>query len=183
MNHRYYLIISVILIGVVIVGLVAYLDYSSTRTKSAPPAGTPPILYFSSVSPQNINASLGTTQQVNLTLTSYCSSEIAIPIENLTINGYTSTIGHGYSWSSPWNASVQETVFNYTFSLSQLILQPSMSNSTILTVHLVDNATLGVYSLDINLGKIIFLSAPEKYDVSYSEVFPLVMIVTANETP
>jgi hypothetical protein len=48
---------------------------------------------------------------------------------------------------------------------------------------LVDNATLGVYSLDINLGKIIFLSAPEKYDVSYSENIPLVMIVTPNETP
>ena len=181
-RRYYYYVISIILIGVVIVGLV-YFDYSSTRTKSAskPPTSTPQLpLYFASVSPQNINASQGTTQQVNLNLTSYCPSEIAITNESLTINGYTNTTtGNGNIWSSiSWNASAQETVFNYSFSLGELILQPSMSNSTIVTIHLADNATLGSYSLDINLGKIIFLSAPENYDVSYAGGFPIAMIVT-----
>jgi len=179
MNRRHYMIISIILVVIVILGFVVYYDYVSTRTKSTiePLAGTPPTLYFSSVSPQNITASQGTTLLVNLTLTSYCSSEIAVPIKDFTINGYTGTTDYNYNGSSPWTTSVQETVFNYSFSFSQLILQPSESNSTFLTIQLANNATLGSYSLDINLGKIIFLSPPGKYDVSYSEITSLVMIV------
>jgi hypothetical protein len=172
-------IISIILIVIVIVGLVVYFDYSSIRNKS--PAGTPPLLYSNNF-PQPINASQGTTQQVNLTLTSYQSPEIAIPIENIMIAGYTSAIYYGFNGTSPWSTSAQETVFNYSFSLSQLILQPNMSNSTIITINLANNAPLGSYSLDIHLGKIIFLSPPGKYDVSYSEGIPLVMVVTPNET-
>jgi hypothetical protein len=93
MNRRYSVIISIILIVIVIVGLVIYFDYSSIRTKSAsePPAGAPPLLYSNNF-PQPINASQGTTQQVNLTFTSYQSPEIAIPIENIMIAGYTSAI-------------------------------------------------------------------------------------------
>ena len=181
MNRRYYMVISVILIAIVIVGLVVYSGYSSNRTKL--PASTPLLLYISSISPQIINASQGTTQQVNLTFTSMCSTEIAIPIENLTINGYTIGISYNVNASSSWSTSVQETVFNYSFSLNQLILQPFKSNSTMITIQLTDSflqqpTTLGSYSLDINFGKVIFLSPPEKYDISYSGGFPIAMIVT-----
>ena len=179
MKRRYY-IISIALIVIVIVGLVVYFGYSSTGTES--PASTPPILYTPSISPQIINASQGSAQQVNLTLTSICSTEIAIPIENLTINGYTIGISDNVNESSPWSTSVQESVFNYSFSLNQLILQPFKSNSTMITINLTDSfneqpTTLGSYSLDISFGKIIFLSPPSKYDISYSGGFPIVMIV------
>ena len=181
MNRRYYMVISVILIAIVIVGLVVYSGYSSNITKL--PASTPLLLYISRISPQIINASQGTTQQVNLTFTSMCSTEIAIPIENLTINGYTIGISYNVNASSSWSTSVQETVFNYSFSLNQLILQPFKSNSTMITIQLTDSflqqpTTLGSYSLDINFGKVIFLSPPEKYDISYSGGFPIAMIVT-----
>ncbi len=172
MKRRYYHIIS-ILIAIVIVGLVVYFGYSSA---SKTPVSTPPILCTSSIS--DINASQGSAQQVNLNLTSICSSELAIPIENLTIVGYTSAISNGFNGGSPWNASAREAVFNYSFSLSQLILQPETSNSTTITIHLANNATLGSYSLEINFGKIIFLSAHEKYDVSYFSSTSLVMAVT-----
>ena len=45
--------------------------------------------------------------------------------------------------------------------------------------------TLGSYTLDINFGKVIFFSPKEKYDISYSRGFPIVMIVTpsANLVP
>ena len=86
MKRRNY-IISIALIVIVMVGLVVYFGYSSIGTES--PASTPPLLYTPSVSPQIINASQGSTQQVNLTLTSICSTKIEIPIEALTINGYT----------------------------------------------------------------------------------------------
>ncbi len=180
MKRRYQYIISTILIVIVIVGLVVYFDYNQT---SKTPASTPPLLYTSSFSPQIINASQGTIQQVNLTITSLCSTKIAIPIENLTINGYTIGISYNVNASSPWSTSVQERVFNYSFSLNQLILQPFKSNSTLITIHLTDSflqqpTTLGSYSLEINLGKIIFLSEPEKYDVSYSGSTSLVMVVT-----
>ena len=180
MKRRYY-VSSIALILIVIVGLVVYFGYSSTGTES--PANTPPILYTPSISPQIINASQGSTQQVNLTLTSICSTKIAIPIENLTINGYTTGISYNVNASSPWSTYGQENVFNYSFNLNQLILQPFKSNSTIITIHLTDSfmqqpTTLGSYSLDINFGKVIFLSPPEKYDISYSGGFPLEMIVT-----
>ena len=116
MKRRCY-IISIALIVIVIVSLVVYFGYSSTSTES--PASTPPILYTPSISPQIINASQGSTQLVNLTLTSICSTKIAIPIENLTINGYTIGISDNVNESSPWSTSVQESVFNYSFSLNQ----------------------------------------------------------------
>jgi hypothetical protein len=180
MKRRSYYIISITLILIVIVGLVVYFDYNSS---SKTPASTPPLLYTPSISPQIINASQGSTQQVNLTLTSICSAEIVIPIENLTINGYTTATSYNVNASSPWSISVQERVFNYSFSLNQLILQPFKSNSTMITIHLTDSftqqpTTLGSYSLEINFGKIIFLSPPEKYDISYSGSTSLVMVVT-----
>ena len=51
-----------------------------------------------------------------------------------------------------------------------------------ITINLTDSfneqpTTLGSYSLDISFGKIIFLSPPSKYDISYSGGFPIVMIV------
>ncbi len=179
MKRRYY-IISIFLIVIVSVSLVVYFDYSSA---SKTPASTPPLLYTSSISPQIINATQGTIQQVNLTLTSLCSTKIAIPIENLTINGYTIGTRYNVNESQPWSTSAQERVFNYSFSLNQLILQPFKSNSTVITIHLTDSflqqpTTLGSYSLVINLGKIVFLSEPEKYDISYSGSTSFVMVVT-----
>ena len=173
MNHRYYVVVSVILFVIVIVGLVVYFDYRLT------PISTPPLLYTSNISAQNNsnieNATQGTTQQLNLILTSICSTEIAILIESFMIVGYTSAISNGFNGGSPWNASAQEAVFNYSFSLSKLILQPFMSNSTTITIHLANNAPLGSYSLYINFGKIIFLSAPNKYDIPYSGSTSLVI--------
>jgi len=51
-----------------------------------------------------------------------------------------------------------------------------------ITIHLTDSfmqqpTTLGSYTLDINFGKVIFFSPKEKYDISYSGDFPIVMIV------
>jgi len=65
---------------------------SSPSTTPGLPHSTPILLYSETTYPEKINASQGTTQQLNLTLKSMCSSEIAIPIENLTIEGYTSAI-------------------------------------------------------------------------------------------
>ena len=185
MNKKIIAIILAIVIIAGVSGTVAYhsLFMPASTEKPIPPTPTPPLLYNEANFPQYMNASQGTTQQLNLTLTSMCSSEIAIPIENLTINGYTSIINYDFAGGSPWNTSVQQTVFNYSFSLSQLILQPFMSNSTIITINLADNAAFGSYSLEIHYGNVMFLSAPKQYDISYSGSTSLVMRVAPNETP
>ena len=178
MNHRYYVLISTILIVIVTIGLVLFIDFTASKPGEKNFVATPLPLYSPSITPY-FNASQDTTQQVNLTLTSTCPSEIAIPVENLAVVGYTSKVSQNFNGSSSdWNTTLQETVFNYSFSLSKLVLQPSTSASATITIHLANNATIGSYSLEINLGKIIFLTPHEKNDVSYSASLTLVMIVT-----
>lgn len=184
MNRRDCVIISFILIGIVIVGLVAYFDYiSNSAVVNTPSPGILPPIYNINL-PENINASQDTTQKVNLTFTStkQLSSEIAIHIENLTIVSYTSAISYAVNLSLPWSASAQETVFNYSFSLTQLTLQPNMSNSTIITINLADNATVGSYTLQINCVSFVYASnwEPEQ-EGTYSDIVPLVMVVTPDE--
>ena len=186
MKRTYYHIISIILAVVVVVGLV-YLGYA-IRIQ---PVSTPITLYSHSISSENtglildvINASQGTTQQVNLTLSSMSSAQIAIPIENLKLTAYNSTIDYGDNWdTSSWNTSiVQQSVFNYSFSVSQITLQPNMSNSTIITIKWAGNAPTGRYTLYINLGDLKFLSAHGKYDQSYGTSIWLGVILTPKGT-
>jgi len=171
---------SVILLSVFIVGIVYVLSGNH-------PASTPMLLYSYNISIQNIgvaedviNASLGSTQHLNLTLTSMSSMQILIPAENLKLTAFNSTIDYSNNWdTSSWNTSVtQESVFNYSLSLSQLILQPNVSNSTIVTINLANNAPTGRYALEINLGDVKFLSAHGKHDQSYGSSVWLGMIVT-----
>ena len=93
--------------------------------------------------------------------------------------GYTETITS--LWGSiGWNKPlVQERVFNYSLSLDKVTLQPFMSNSTIITINLADDAPLGKYSIRVELGNIEFLSTPEEYDISYSTGVELYLIVTS----
>ena len=94
--------------------------------------------------------------------------------------GYTETITS--LWGSiGWNKPlVQERVFNYSLSLDKVTLQPFMSNSTIITINLADDAPLGKYSIRVELGNIEFLSTPGKYDLSYSGDFHLHLIVSSS---
>jgi len=181
MNRKSYLIILIILILIVVLGLAHFVFFPSK------PAGTPIALYSSSISPQNtglisnvFNTTQGATEQIALTLTSTMySPQIEVPIENLKLIAYNSTIDYNNWDTSGWNTSlVQVKVFNYSFSPSQLTLQPNTPNSAIITIKLATNAPTGRYALEINLGKLQFLSPPGKYDLSYSEGVWLGMTVT-----
>jgi hypothetical protein len=103
-----------------------------------------------------------------------------IPIENIALTAYNSTIDYSNNWdTSSWNTSiVEQSVFNYSFSVNQLTLQPNMSNSTILTIKWANNAPTGRYALEINLSNLKFLSAQNKYDQSYAGSIWLGIIVT-----
>lgn len=182
--RRRYQLISIFLMAAVIAGL--YLVYANR----AHPLSTPIRLYDYSFSQQNtgissdvLNASQGATQYVNITFNSMSSSTIAIPIENLTLRGYNITIGTNNWDTSIWNNSVsQESVFNYSFSLSQPTLQPGMSNSTVLKFKWADDAPTGRYLFEIDLGNVKFLSAPGEFEQSYGATVELGITVTPKES-
>jgi hypothetical protein len=146
------------------------------------PLSTPAVLYTSNFSPviptqltggvNVIFAGIGETQQINLTFTSHYSSQIAITIENLRLIAYNNTTDPKNWDTSNWNTSiVQEKVFTYLFSLSEITLQPNMSNSTIITLSLTNNSPMGRYALEIDLSN--------RYDnLSYSGSIPLGLVVS-----
>ncbi len=171
MDRRHYVSIPIILILVTIIGIGIY-------SQRFVPASTPKLLYNYEFYPAEIvNTTQGATLNVNFTLTSMCSAKIAVPVE-LELLGYDSTIegrdtlptfgfGGGFDF---WNTSVvQERVFNYSFSFSKVNLEPWLSNSTIITINLADDAPVGRYLVFLYLDRIEFLSPPGMYDVSYSE--------------
>jgi hypothetical protein len=133
-------------------------------------AASPASLYIAHYDPLGqessagaLNVSQGTTQMLNYTLASMCSSQFSVSIENLTLTYYDSFYN---DWNNvtDWNPSVpQQSVFNYSLSQSQLTLQPNMSNSTIITINWADNAPTGRYIISVNLGQAEFLAEPSKY--------------------
>ncbi len=155
---------------------------NSSHTLVALFMGSPvalPVMYFFTISPQNINVSQGNAQQITLTFKSVTSSELEVPIENLTVVGYTSDLNYNFNGnSSGWSTSAQDAVFTYSFSLSQLILQPYASNSTVLTINLADDAPSGSYSIEIMLGNEIFLTAYSPGSICYDSNNSMVMDVT-----
>jgi hypothetical protein len=123
------------------------------------------------------NVSQGTPFQVNLTFTSITTQKKLITIENLTVCYYNSTVDrHKFIASDKSYPVIQALAFNYSFSLNPVVLQPYMSNSTILTINLADDAPLGQYTLAIHTARII------ENGISYSGSFGLEMIVTPKGT-
>ena len=117
--------------------------------------------------------------KVNMTFNSLTDQPIIIPVENLSVSYYNST-GNLHSWINGNDnySSIQQQVFNYSFSLNQVTVQPYTSNSTILTINLVQNAPIGQYSLEINLGKPEVTIDNWNSIIPYSEVEGLEIIVT-----
>jgi hypothetical protein len=174
MKRGQYYIISIILVAAIALSLV-YLEHAGTFQ----PKSTPMLLYTSSISDQDtgvisysLNASQGTTLKVNLTLSSLTSATIAVPMQSLTLTAYNSNSGIGNT------TLIQQSVFNYSFSLNQLTLQPEMSNSTTITINFAKDAPTGRCYLDINLGNLKFLSEQGKYDQSYASSIPLEIVIT-----
>ena len=110
-----------------------------------------------------LNVTQDSTKQVNFTLTSKTDQELLIPL-NLRLMVLISETYNGELDSfipSPdipnhfhYNQSAQNKLFSYTFNPNQLVLQPFESNSSILTLEVVEDAPLGFYIF--NIGPIDF---------------------------
>jgi len=178
--NRKYLPVLAVLAAVVIISSIS-LVYFSNRTVIANPESLY-IAYYDPVGQNSssgaLNITQGSTQQINYTLTSMCSSQFTVPVENLTLISYDSFYNN---WNNvtDWNPSIpQDTVFNYIISQSQLTLQPETSNSTIFTIQWAGNAPTGRYIISVNLGQAEFPSESSKYNGASG--FPVSIEVIVN---
>jgi hypothetical protein len=150
-------ILAVMLMAMAIValGYITHLYVLKTEPPGAP-VSSPISLYNWNISPEGIiNATRGTTQEITLTFISiFDNQQTLIPIENLTLTYYNSHIDYS-NWGTNNSLNFpQDRYFNYTFSQTQLMLQPLASNSTILTITIANDAPVGEYTFNINLGNV-----------------------------
>jgi hypothetical protein len=99
------------------------------------------------------NVTQGIDLKINVTITSTGPEEL-VYVKNIQVWWYNPKVNL-YTWSDPPNtgndSSIQTSAFNYSSSPNPVSLQPSMSNSTILTLHIGKNAPTGQYSMYIDL--------------------------------
>ena len=139
--------------------------YQNQLPKATPLSG-PDFLFISKTSALNsevsneayFNVTQGTTGLINLTFTSMTNQPIEIPIDNLTLSSYSDIINPKV-WSDTGHpALVQDNVFTYSYSFNKVIVQPRLSNSTVLTINFSDNAPVGQYTLHVNVGRAILIN-------------------------
>ncbi|HUJ84262.1 MAG TPA: hypothetical protein VLV84_01500 [Candidatus Acidoferrales bacterium] len=123
-----------------------------------------------------VNVTQGTTARINVTFTSVTNQPIEIPIENLTLSTYGSTINPKI-WADTGNSSlIQHDVCSYNFSFDSLLLQPSASNTTVLSIQFANNAPVGQYYFNVHIGHTILLnSRSEANDYTTSGVEIIVL--------
>jgi len=153
--------------------------YSNHTLEAQFIVGTPPLAYSSKLTGIGIpqfdgifNASQSSTIQANLTLTSMSAEKITVPIEDLRMTYYNATVDYKRWVNNDYNYStLQAESLNYSFSLNQLTLEPNMSNSTILTINVAQNATPGQYFFFIDFGDFVGT------DFSYSSSINLGIVI------
>lgn len=74
-------------------------------------------------------------------------------------------------------SSFQLQAFNYSFSQKELALQPDLSNSTLLTIDLAQNAPTGQYTFEISIGQV-----KTNNSIPYFATIELELIVTPKTT-
>jgi len=140
--------IALILAAIIVLIIASWVVYHTGNN----PRSTPPILMSfdaSSLGKEDMNVTQGSVLQINITLTSYSTQKTMAMIENLVLEGASDNPLHFVLGN--WNTSIpQSIVLNYTFSIAQLFLEPSQSNSTVLTVNIAEDAQPMVYFLEIN---------------------------------
>lgn len=175
---------------IILVIALAYFVVIPQLTNTVHLADTPVPLYQCSLSVLNPqvtevpgynsfydNVSQGMSLKVNLTFNSTTNQPITIPIENLTVSYYSNTVNL-HSWVNNGEYySIQQQAFNYSFSQKQLTIQPFMSNSTILTINLAQNAPIGQYSILIYFGDVKATNI-----ISYGQTNGLELVVTPRTT-
>ena len=146
MKKKALLAITAILILGTAIGIGVYysLGFHANNENNSPPEDSHISLIYDDLSPEDLNATQGSSFTVNITMTSYVDMEITVPFENLTLMLYDN---QGQLISAP-----QGGILDYNFSPNQLVLGPYGNGSSILTVSLADDAPEGSYVMQISYG-------------------------------
>ncbi len=115
--------------------------------RSAEPPDEAPLLIAidleSSVPLRGGNITQGMAFTVNITISSFSDKELTIRL-GLSLKGL-----ENVGWMPPLT---EEEVFGSAFEPNPLILHPHGSNSSLLTINLADDAPLGAYVFNVELG-------------------------------
>lgn len=163
--NRKYVLLALLMVLFIAIAVFIYYGYASTLPKSTPVLqmtfsmntsvvnapminnqfGPPPNYYT--------NVTQGNDLKVNVTITSTGPQEL-VYVKDIQVWWYNPDVNL-YTWYSPPNtgndSSIQTSAFSYSSSPNPISLQPSLSNSTMLTLHIGKNAPTGQYSMYINL--------------------------------
>jgi hypothetical protein len=139
MRRRFILII--IIATILASAVVAF----SIRSAEPPDEALPLIAIDmeSSVPLRGGNITQGMAFTVNITISSFAGKELTIPLR-LSLEDL-----ENVGWMPPLT---EEEVFSSAFEPNPLILQPHGSNSSLLTVNLAEDAPLGAYVFNVELG-------------------------------
>ncbi len=143
------LIIALIVVSALIVFIIAYsMSYylkpiaapSSSPTVTPNPTPYPyiktPPTYFADLSQGQVNITQGESFQINVTITSFLN-------QTITFTPEVQLAGYG---NAAWDSSKDShKVYNATFGQEQLMLEPNVKVSTILTFNITEDAPLGRY--------------------------------------
>jgi hypothetical protein len=143
------LIITLIAVSTLVVFIIVYSMSSYLKPTVAPspsptvtPSHTPypyiktPPTYFTDLSQWQVNVTQGESFQINVTITSFLNKTITFTPE-VQLAGY---------GNAAWDSSKDShKVYNATFNQEQLVLEPNVKVSTILTFNIAQDAPLGRY--------------------------------------
>jgi hypothetical protein len=188
LNHKALKITSIVVSITIIVLLLGYFALSELNQKSdALPSKTPvPLVSGKIIADQDIvipqypswiNVSQGTSFKVNLTITSM-AGQLEVRMQNLTVTYYYSQVklGNPIDLSDNNFSSIPKSAFNYSFSINPITLQPIMSNSTIITVNLAEDAPIGQYFIAVRQGvEVLQSDGTFEQEDSHSNVIQLIV--------
>lgn len=185
--NRKIALITVVIVAVFLVSLGIMANNQSNEVPKVTPLSGPEFVFRSRVSALNgggsnesyFNVTQGSTLPINFTFTPITNQPIEIPIENITLSSYSDTI-NPKAWVDTGNSGlVQDNVFTYSFSFNPVIVQPSTSNSTMLTIKFADNAPIGQYYLELKLGRAILINTQS--EANYYSTLGIEIIILPNQ--
>lgn len=173
MNRKIFLFASIILVILILILAFTYFIIIPQNKIHNTPYGSiipPRIIFTANTTVVNVpminnqfgpsigpnyytNVTQGNDLKINVTITSTGPEEF-VYIENIQVWWYNPKVNLD-TWYAPANTGndsvIQTSAFSYSSSPNPVSLQPSMSNSTIITLLIEKNAPTGQYSMYINL--------------------------------
>jgi hypothetical protein len=132
--------LTTIIVIAAVIGAYYFLESNSRRSL---PSKASPSVEVNLAPSRSLNATQGGVTSVNVTLTSLSINETAIPL-SLVLQDYD---------NEPLDSSInKEELFSSTFSLNPVVLEANETATSVLTLHVAEDAPTDKYAFLIELG-------------------------------